>query len=233
MPKTDDGIAQMLAAFDDNINSFLGKYAISSAEALRVKQARLCWRWFLDCAEYARQWSESITGNKKRMESGPVGPAQAMPGGPVVPAVPQINLGAGLLPVKWEPDFFAFFASLVGRIKAHADYQKSDGDLLHIEGAVLPPPDPGIVPPLKITDGPGGLPQLEAPKGVFDGFDFQFKIGDGPAQPGPFVSTRRFVHQITLPGPGVAQLYSYQAQYRYKGQPFGQKSPWVAHSVHG
>jgi hypothetical protein len=47
------------------------------------------------------------------------------------------------------------------------------------------------------------------------------------------VSTRRYVHVVVLPGPGVAALYSYQAQYRYKGQPFGQKSPWVPHSVHG
>ena len=36
-----------------------------------------------------------------------------------------------------------------------------------------------------------------------------------------------------LPGPGLAVLYSYCAQYRYKGEPFGQHSPWVTHSVHG
>ena len=233
MPKTDDGIALMLASFDDNISSFLAKYNLLSADALRVKQARMAWRWMLDCLEFGRQWAESVTSKKKQMRDGPGGTAQAMPTGPILPAVPKIDLGTGLQDIKWEPDFFVYFASLVARIKGAVNYDKADGDLLGIEGAQIPPPDPATVPLLKVTIGTGGVPQLEVSKGVFDGFDFCFKIGDGPVQNGPFVSTRRYLHPITLPGPGQAALYSYQAQYRYKGQPFGQKSMWVPHSVHG
>ena len=232
-PGTDNGIALMLASFDDNIGPLVGKYGLLSADVLRVKQGRMAWRWFLDCLEFGRQWTESVAGKKKQMKDGPAGGAQAMPVGPVLPAVPLIDLGLGMVPIKWEPDFFDYFGSLVARIKNAQVYEKADGDLLGIEGAAIAPPDPMTSPPLKVTVGPGGMPQLEVPKGQFDGFDFQFKIGDGPVQNGPFVSTRRYVHVITLPGPGVAALYSYSAQYRYKGQPFGQKSAWVAHSVHG
>ena len=94
-------------------------------------------------------------------------------------------------------------------------------------------PSANIIPALKVSTGPGGLPQLELSKGVFDGFDFQYKVGDGPVQQGTFVSFRRNVHTIPLPGPNQAARYTYCAQYCYKGQPFGQKSPWVPHSVHG
>ena len=233
MPKTDPGIALMLAAFDDHINAFLGKYGLTSSDALRVRQARLGWRWFLDCLEFGRQWTESVTQKKDQMQRGPGGAAQAIPVGPVLPVVPKMDFGTGLQDIKWEPDFFLYFGSLVARIKGHADYLKADGDLLGIEGAEIPPPNLGIIAPLKVGPGPSGLPQLEVPKGVFEGFDFWFKIGEGAAQYGGFASTRRYVHAITLPGPGVAVLYSYQAQYRYKGQPFGQKSMWVPHSVHG
>lgn len=233
MPKTDEGIYNMLASFDENGPALAGKYSLLSADLLRVKQARLAWRWFLDCLEAARQWSESATGKKTQMQHGPPGGAQAMPAGPVCPPVPLINLGLGDVPIKWEPNFFAFFGSLVGRIKSTPGYDKADGDLLGIVGAEIPPPDPMIAPNLKVRTGAGGLPELVVTKGVFDGFDFQFKVGDGAAQNGTFVNTRTYLHNVTLPGPGQAVLYSYCAQYRYKGQPFGQHSAWVTHSIHG
>lgn len=233
MPKTDEGIATMLMSFDDNIAALNSKYGLLSADLLRVHQARLAWRWFLDCLEAARQWSESTTGKKQQLQHGPTGPAQAMPAGPVCPPVPTINLGAGVVPIKWEPEFFTYFGSLVARIKSTVGYEKADGDLLGIEGAAILPPEPSVVPVLKVTTGTGGLPELDVVKGQFDGYDFQFKVGDGPVQQGTFVSKRHYLHNITLPGPGVAVLYSYCAQYRYKGEPFGQHSAWVTHSVHG
>ena len=234
MPKTDDGIAMMLANFDDNFSPTLSsKYGFATADVLRAKQGRLAWRWFLDGLELGRQWTESVTEKKDRLQHGPGGGAQAMPIGSMLPAVPTIDLGLGLQPIKWEPNFFAYFGSLVARIKGHPDYQVADGDLLGIEGTEIQPPSPDTVPALKLSTGPGGLPQLEVPKGVFDGFDFQFTVGGGPVQTGPFVSTRRYVHVVTLPAAGQAAVYSYCAQYRYKGPPFGQKSMWVPHSVHG
>jgi len=110
--------------------------------------------------------------------------SEAMPVGPVLPAVPTIDLGGGPQPIKWEFDFFAFFGSLVARIKSASNYEKADGDLLGIEGAALQPPDRSSCPPSRSRWVPGGMPQLEVPKGVFDGFDFQYKVGDGRCSKG-------------------------------------------------
>jgi hypothetical protein len=233
MPEDDEGVYQMLLAFETNIPPLVSKYGLLSADTLRVRQARLCWRWFLDCLEAGRQWTESVTGKKKMMRSGPPGAAMAMPPGPVLPAVPTIDLGTGPQPIQFEPDFFIYFGSLVAKIKTSVNYEKADGDLLKIEGAEIPPPSVDTVPVLKVTAGPGGVPQLEVPKGVFDGYDVQFKIGEGAVQPGMFSTKRKWVHEITLPPAGTAVVYSYRVQYRYKGQPFGQYSPWVSISVRG
>lgn len=233
MPKDDEGIATMLTAFSENIPPLAAKYGLTSGDVMRVDQARMVWRWFLDCLEAGRQWNESVTGKKDQFRSGPGGGAQVMPVGPILPDVPTIDMGLGPQPIKWEPDFFVYFCKLVVRIKGTVGYEKADGDLLGIEGAEIPPPSGDVVPPLKVTMGPGGKPQLEVVKGVFDGFDFQFKVGDGAPQAGTFVSKRRYVHEITLPPAGQAVLYSYCARYRYKGEPFGQHSLWVSIAVHG
>lgn len=233
MPPTEDGIAIMLGKFDDNIVPLQGKYGLLSADLLRVHQARLAWNWFLACSTAGQQWTESVIGKKKQWHQSPLFASQPMPVGPVLPAVPQIDLGAGLVNIVWEPNFFVYFSSLVARIKGTQSYDKPDGDLLGIEGPAILPPEPTVSPNLKVGIGTGGMPELIVTKGVFDGYDFQFKVGDGPVQKGSFVSKRRFLHQITLPGPGQAVLYSYCAQYRYKSEPFGQNCAWVTISVHG
>ena len=87
MPKDDDGIYAMLLSFDTNISPLQGKYGLLSADLLRVHQARLCWRWFLDCLKAASEWSESVTAKKRTMRSGPPGGAMNMPPGPLLPAV--------------------------------------------------------------------------------------------------------------------------------------------------
>jgi hypothetical protein len=233
MPPEDEGIAVMLTAFDENIPPLQIKYGLTSGDVLRIHQARLAWRWFLDCLDVARQWSESATSKKNEMRHGPFAGAQAMPAGPICPPVPLIDLGLGPVPIKWEPDFFDYFGKIVARIKNTVGYEKADGDLLGIEGAEIPPPEPSVSPNLKVTIGTGGVPELDAVRGVFDGYDFQFKIGDGAVQQGPFVNKRHFLHVITLPPPGQAVVVSYCAQFRYKGVPFGQHSAWVVISVHG
>jgi len=103
-------------------------------------------------------------------------------------------------------------------------YLKADGELLGIEGAQIAPPDPGIVPDMKVTLATGGFPQLEVPKGQFDGFDFWMAIGSAPEQLGGFSTMRRYIQQVTLPPAGQAVIYTYRAQYRYRGASFGQKS---------
>ena len=223
----------MLASFDDNVDALAVKYSLLSAEVLRTRQARMCWRYMLDEVTLAKEWSQSVVEKKDMLRDGPVGPAQAMPTGPMIPAVPTIDLGLGPVPIKWEPGFFVFFSNLVERIKANPVYDKADGVLLAIEGAEIPAPDPSVVPPLEVTTGTGGFPQLEAPKGQFDGFDFWFAIDGGAEQPGTFSTKRRYIHQLPLPPAGQSVLVTYRAQYRFKGAPFGQKSLPVSISVRG
>lgn len=234
MPANDDLAAQVLAGFDDNVAGLATKYSITTAEMLRVKQGRLAFRWLLDDIELGKQWAQSLVAAKDSMRRGPAGIAQNMPEGPMRPTVPQITPGGGSgspYDIQWEPDFFSFFASLVGRIKANAVYLKSDGDLLHIEGAEILPPQQTIVPDLKLVRGPQGCPTLEVPRGVFDGYDFTYKLGSGAEQSGGFVNMRRYVHAIPMPPAGTAVVYMAQVQYRYKGQPFGQVSGWRTISI--
>ena len=233
-PDTDEGVAILLSTFDTNIAQFASKYHITTDELLRIHKARLAWRWFLDCLEIGRQWAMSITEKKDQMNFGPAGSPQAMPAGPTLPTVPTVPIGGGgNIPVTWEPDFFTFFGSIVSRIKDATDYIKGEGTTLGIEGAEIPPPDPGIIPNLKVENGTGGNPQLDCPKGQFDGIDVHFTVNDGPAQYLGFINLRRWVHVVPPPAPNTSALYKYQAQYRYKGEPFGQKSGWKQVSVAG
>ena len=233
-PGTDEGIAVMLSSFDTNIAQFASKYHITTDEMLSVHKARLAWRWFLDCLEIGRQWAISITEKKDQMNFGPAGAIQGMPTGPILPTVPTIPVpGGGNTPVTWQPDFFDLFGSIVARIKDATDYIKGEGTTLGIEGAQIPPPDGNIIPNLKVEPGTGGNPQIDCPKLQFDGIDVHYTVNDGPAQYLGFINLRRWVHQVPAPAPNTSALYKYQAQYRYKGQPFGQKSGWKQVAVAG
>ncbi len=222
----------MLSTFDTNIAQFASKYHITTDELLRIHIARLAWRWFLDCLEIGRQWAASITEKKTQMNLGPGGAVQGMPAGPTLPTVPTTTTG-GTTPITWEPDFFVFFGSIVARIKDATDYLKAEGIQLGIEGAEIPPPDPGIIPNLKVDNGTGGNPQIDCPKLQFDGIDVHYTLNDGPITYLGFINLRRWVHQVPPPAPNTSALYKYQAQYRCKGEPFGQKSAWKQVSVAG
>ncbi len=226
MPQNDTEIAQMLAGFDDNIAGLATKYSVTSAEMLRAKQGRLAFRWLLDDIELGRQWSQSLVEAKVTMLRGPAADAQSMPAGPMRPPVPQIQGSGSPYDIMWEPDFFDFFSVLVARIKATPGYLKTDGELLRIEGAEIPAPQQSVVPELKLSRGTQGCPVIEVPRGLFDGYNFTYKIGTGAEQSGGFVNTRRYVHAIAMPPAGTAIVYCAQVQYRYKGQPFGQMSGW-------
>ena len=229
-PKDDEGIALMLSTFDDNIAQFASKYHITGPELLRIHIARLAWRWFLDCLETGRQWAKGITEKKDQMNHGPVGLNQAMPAGPILPTIPTIPGGGA---ISWEPDFFDFFGSIAARIKEATDYIIGEGTQLGIEGAEIPPPDPSIIAPLIVDIGTGGNPQIDCAKGPFDGIDVHYTENDGPVTYLGFVNLRRWVHEVPTPAPNTSALYKYQAQYRYKGKPFGQKSAWKQVSVGG
>ncbi len=231
---TDDDIDAILDAFDLNIAPIASRYGITSMEMARVTEGHRAWHWLLECLSIIRGGSESFTAIKNQMRNGPAGPMQVMPALPTLPPVPTILDGGTNRPVKWDPDFFVFFGSLVARIKTHMDYRDADGQLLKIVGAEIPPPEPqATVPPLKVYEGTGGVPTLEVRKGVFTGFDFWYSIGGAPEQYGGFSSTRTFEHLLPKPPAGTALVITYTAQYRYKGKPFGQRSQPVEFTFKG
>lgn len=231
---TDDDIDAILDAFDLNISPLAGRYGITSMEMFRVTEGHRAWHWLLEGLVITRAGSESFTATKDQMRNGPPGLPQALPTLPALPAVPVIMDGGVNRPVKWEPDFFVFFGMLAARIKDHIDYRPADGQLLKIVGAVIPPPDPQTTAPaLKAYEGTGGVPTLEARKGVFTGFDFWYAIGAAPEQYGGFSSTRTFEHLLPKPPAGTAVVITYTAQYRYKGKPFGQRSQPVEFTYKG
>lgn len=203
-------------------------------EMFRVTEGHRSWHWLLECLGIIRGGSESFTASKNQMRNGPAGAMQVLPTLPALPPVPVI-LEAGVnRPVIWDPNFFVFFGSLTGRIKGSLDYRDADGQLLKIVGALIPPPAPQTTAPdLKVYGGTGGIPTLEARKGLFNGFDFWYAIGGGPEQYGGFSATRTHEHNLPKPLAGTAQVITYTAQYRYKGKPFGQRSQPVTFTYRG
>ena len=89
------------------------------------------------------------------------------------------------------------------------------------------------MPPLKVTIVSGGLPELDVPKGAFDGYDYWVATNGGAEVAGTFSTTRKHVHQMTLPAAGASVLLTFRVQYRYKGESFGQKSAPISVTVHG
>ena len=71
------------------------------------------------------------------------------------------------------------------------------------------------------------------PKGVFDGYDYWVATNGGAEVAGTFSTTRKHVHQMTLPAAGASVLLTFRVQYRYKGESFGQKSAPISVTVHG
>ena len=136
-------------------------------------------------------------------------------------------------PALLESGFFGFFGGLVARIKSVQNYDPADGTLMGIEGAVIPPPDPAIVPTVTGDLFHSGHPQLTCKKGVFDGYTVWLTR---PAQAKKLIGSsfgRNFEVTEPLPAAGVAEIWTFEVQYIYKGAPFGQISQPLLLTVRG
>jgi hypothetical protein len=235
LPTTDAGTLAMLVAFDTNQNALATKYALTAAEMNRVRQARYVWQWFQDALVVAREWAQSLTSKRDSMVTGPAASAGSIPGGPALPASPTyVPLPSGTsTAVLLEPGFFEFLSGIVARIKTAQNYDPADGVLLGIEGAVIPPPDPAIVPLVTGDVFHSGHPGLTCRKGVFDGYTVWLtRPGQARKQVG-FSTKRHFEVDEPLPTAGTAEVWSFEVQYRYKGESFGQISQPLELAVRG
>ena len=242
MPKTDAGIAAMLVKFDTNAtangNVLATKYGITTGELNRVRQARYVWQWFLDSLAVGREWAQSFTKKRDGMLTSALGTAVPVPGGPTLPANPAyVSLtppgSMPPVPALLEPGFFEFFSGLVGRVKDTQTYEVADGDLLGIEGAVILPPDQSIVPVVTGELFHSGQPELTCRKGCFQGYTVWLSRPGVPRREIGFSTGRRFAVGEPLPAPGLAEVWTFEVQYRYKDAPFGQISQPLELTVRG
>jgi len=239
LPSTDAGIAAMLAAFDNGANANSGalaaKYVLTNAELSRVRQARSVWQWFLDSLAVGRDWAQGFTGKRDLMFTGTPTGAVPVPLGPTMPVIPSYVPvpPAATISALLEPDFFTFFGSLVTRIKSNQFYDPADGQLLGIEGATIPPPDPATVPVVTGDLFHSGHPRLTCKKGVFDGFTVWLTRPAQAKRMIGFSTTRHFEVTEPLPTQGTAEIWAFEVQYRYKGAAFGQISQPLELTVRG
>lgn len=242
MPKSDAGVAAMLVKFDTNVNASSGalatKYAITTAELNRIRQARYVWQWFLDSLAVGREWAQSFTAKRDGMLSGtPLTPV-VVPGGPTLPASPvYVSLtppgSMPPVPALLEPGFFDFFSGIVGRVKDTQTYEVADGDLLGIEGAEIPTPEQSIVPVVTGDLFHSGHPELTCKKGCFQGYTVWLTRPSGPRREIGFSTARRYNVMEPLPAAGTAEVWTFEVQYRFKDAPFGQMSQPMELTVRG
>lgn len=237
MPQSAEGIDQMLVAFDTNINANSGalatKYGVAAGDLTRVKQARLVWGWFMETLSAARGWAVSLTQTRDMMQTGTPNGSIPLPGGPMLPAVPQLP-GPPPVAAQLEPGFFGFFTGLVAQIKNNEAYEVADGQLLGIEGAEVTPPDPATTVPLLTGEiFTSGHPELTCKKGPFQGYEVFLTRPSQSRKSIGFSTSRRFNVNEPLPAPGTAEVWTFEAQYRYQNNPFGHFSQPLAVTVRG
>jgi hypothetical protein len=237
MPKTPEGINNLLTAFNTNINANSGalatKYNVTAAELLRIAQATLVWTWFMAGITNGRKWTQFFTAQRDMMETAEPGAAQPLPGLPTLPPLPMLPTTPPT-PALLEPGFFAFFTGLVARIKNAENYDVSDGELLGIEGAEMPVPhEPSTWPQPSVDLTTSGQPEVTCKKGVFQGFTVFLTRPGQPRKMIGFASSRHFLVTETLPAAGTAEIWIFDVQYRYEDEPFGQTSQPISVTVRG
>jgi hypothetical protein len=232
LPNDDAGILAVLVALDTNLpGARATKYDATADQLLRLRHGRYAFGWFVSALPVARQWSQSLTDARDSMTAGAPEPLAALPGLPVLPPVP--TFGEPPVTAQLESGFFEFLSRLVQQIKNHDDFDPADGTLLKIVGAAVPPPDAQIVPEPEWELGAGGRPVLIVKKTPFQGYQVWAARGAAPLVDAGFSTTRRFELPLALPAPGQAEVWRVQVQYRYKNEPFGQKSQIIEIPVRG
>lgn len=237
LPDNEAGVNDLLIALDTHLPGDLAtKYEVSADDLRQIRQARLVYGWFIDALETARTWTHSLTTARDRLSARAPGAEEDLPGLPMLPPIPTLpNLAPppATVPVKVEPAFFSFLSRLVQQIKSHPGYDPSDGILLKIVGAEVPPPDPEIVPQVRHRLSPSGRPLLSVKRGQFQGYTVFVARGGAPAVEVGFSTARSYEIPLPLPATGTAEIWTIQVQYRYRNEPFGHRSLPLILSVQG
>ncbi len=176
--------------------------------------------------------SVSLTQKRDCMMVGPAAPEESLPADPTLPPMPQLPTARRKTP-RSIPGFFDFLTRLVGRIKEALDYDLADGVLLGIAGSEMPAADSAIVPQLEAVIRTSGKPELTCKKGIFQGYNVWLARSGGEKKNIGFSSSRHFMVEEPLPAAGVAEVWNFEVQSRYKDAPFGQVSQPFGITVRG
>ena len=234
LPPDETGTLSLLVALDTNLPGPLAvKYDIDDNMLFRLHQGRLVFDWFFHNTDLARKWAQSLTDDREKLFDSPTGGTVGMPGLPLLGAIPTVTVGGQQVPVEIEPGFFEFLGRLVQQIKNHENWDPADGTVLKIVGAEIAALDPDIVPELKLKINANGRPEGTCKKTPFQGMAYWVARNDGPMVDAGFSTSRNYEIPLPLPAAGTVEVWKVQVQYRYKNQPFGQKSLVMEITVKG
>lgn len=98
----------------------------------------------------------------------------------------------------------------------------------------MPPPNPATTTP-RLTGEifTSGHPELSCKKGIFQGYTVFLTRPGGTTKELGFSTGRRFNVTEPLPATGTAEIWTFEAQYRYQNAPFGHVSQPLSLTVRG
>ena len=211
--------------------ALITKYAIAAGDVTYLTQAELVLDYLIELGEVADNWRQAVTERKEAFFSGPATVLVEMPVGPSVPALPAegastISEIAGGLDEQ--------VARIVGEIKGKANYDVADGELLGMEGAIIPPPDPATTKPsLKVKLVTGGCPELGVKLSPFKAWELWADYGTGTFVLEQVAMHSKVLCSHALPASGTSEVWRFKAIYRDGEAQYGQFSDVLVVSVAG
>jgi hypothetical protein len=123
------------------------------------------------------------------------------------------------------------FAYIADKIKVAAAYSTMIGEDLGTEGPAEPAPDPTATPDFSIRATTGGKAEVVWTRGPFDGVKLEFDLGTAGTRSD--VDLRPNYTLNWLPPTGTSAIIKVRLRYIYKGEDFGNWSPWQQWTLTG
>ena len=223
LPKAGNARVSWIQNFDAKLPNYAAKYGISTAELADVKLSAQGLVFYVGYAGQVAEYSKKMNTFKVELAEGSVGALTL----PVAPAL-------GTPPTLPAAGIFRRVATIVSKIKGHAQYTENDGIDLGIEGTESAKVDKNVVKPAIsvriITDG---HPEIIWTKGGHDGVEIQIDKGNNTWQFLGIDLKPNFTDTSALPRTGTTELRRYRAIYIEDDHHIGLWSDVVEISVIG
>lgn len=207
------------------------KYGVSSGDLDYLTKSEKVLTYLIDVMQVAVNWSESVTQRRDSIFSLPVDTVLDMPVGPILPALPKDGL-ADI--TTYACGLNEVMARVASEIKGKPDYDVADGDLLGIEGALIPPPEAATTKPvLKSKIVTGGCPELGVKMSPFKSWELWADFGSGTFALYQVALKSKLLCEHALPPAGQSAVWRFKAIYRDGNSQFGQFSDVITVLVAG